>query len=129
MDRREVVEGHSFFGYRGDGEYACECGHVVATSGLVMVEGPDTSQEVGVAALKEQWQAHLRDVSGHRCTSGVDIRPDGECGERATWQVLVGIGGNPATGVTWRCDEHVAWCVEFHLSIESTTTVHVERVP
>jgi len=69
------------------------------------------------------------EVRGHPCTMGLDGTADGECGVEATWMVLVGINGFPARGVTWRCDEHVAYCVEFHLSCETTTTVHVERVP
>lgn len=63
------------------------------------------------------------------CTMGVDGTPEGECGKAGTWTVTVAVHGGPGFGPIWRCDEHIAWCLQFHVELASTTMVHAERVP
>lgn len=53
---RPQVEGHQFFGYVTRGSWKCQCGEVVASSGLLEADSP------AVTALKDQWYAHVRDA-------------------------------------------------------------------
>lgn len=58
------MKGHSYFGYKGNGEYRCECGYLLSRAGLIKYgNDPHAPEPVGVRALKEQWEAHKKEAS------------------------------------------------------------------
>lgn len=51
---------HRYFGYAGNGVYACECGKIFDTGGPGPLKQESFNTPApGVVALNDQWEAHL----------------------------------------------------------------------